>query len=133
MRFPTHPDADPPTNGFDYQSVGTHVFKQASSSRTALDISSFSYQSNSVSSLFSFTLLHVFQFPSRLGTCACGPAVHLVPRFLSHHLCSCQTYLGRHYPPRSRYLSSFGSRGSQEQRQQEEPPPSPSILSVCVL
>jgi hypothetical protein len=33
------PDADPPTNGYDYQGVGTHVFiKQASSSRTALDI-----------------------------------------------------------------------------------------------
>ncbi len=41
------------------------------------------------------TLLRAFQFPRRLGTCARGPAVHLVPRFLSHPFCSSQSYLGR--------------------------------------
>src|SRR5712692_5356407 len=41
------------------------------------------------------TLLRAFQFPHRLGTCTRGPAVHLVPRFLSHPFCSFQPYLGR--------------------------------------
>src|SRR5260370_37677847 len=41
------------------------------------------------------TLLCAFQFPCRLGTCAHGPTVHLVPHFLSHPFCSFQSYLGR--------------------------------------
>src|SRR5216684_3060196 len=44
----------------------------------------FLYQSISVS-FSSFTLLRVFQLSHQLGTCARGPAVHLVPRLLSHH------------------------------------------------
>ena len=52
-----------------------------------------------------FTLLRAFQFSRCLGTCARGPAVHIVPRFLSHHTCFPQSYLGRDNPPRSRYLS----------------------------
>src|SRR5258708_6170374 len=41
------------------------------------------------------TLLRAFQFPRRLGTCVRGPAVHLVPRLLSHPFCSSKSYLGR--------------------------------------
>src|SRR5713226_1252565 len=44
----------------------------------------FLYQSISVS-FSSFTLLRVFQLSRRLGTCARGPAVRLMPRLLSHH------------------------------------------------
>src|SRR5258707_9706445 len=41
------------------------------------------------------TLLHAFQFPRQLGTCTHGPAVHLMPHFLSHPFCSFQSYLGQ--------------------------------------
>src|SRR5229473_6958509 len=51
------------------------------------------------------TLLRAFQFPHRLGTCAHGPAVHLVPRFLSHPFCSSQSYLGRQNTSHSHHLS----------------------------
>src|SRR5258707_8328771 len=44
----------------------------------------FLYQSISVS-FSSFTLLCAFQLSHQLGTCACGPAIHLVSRLLSHH------------------------------------------------
>src|SRR5216684_711445 len=64
----------------------------------------FLYQSISVS-FSSFTLLRVFQLSCRLGTCARGPAVRLVPRLLSHHsylppILSWMTILSH-----SRYLS----------------------------
>src|SRR5713226_3471043 len=60
-------------------SVGTHVFKQASSSRTALDISSISIYQCVFSLPSSLTLCVRFSLSRRLGTCARGPAVHPVP------------------------------------------------------
>src|SRR5258708_35148433 len=53
-----------------------------------------SYQSISVSFLFSLTLLRAFQFSRRLGTCPRGLAVHLVPRFLLPLLFSLNLILG---------------------------------------